>query len=266
MTQRVFIAVPSKTGQIDIGTNAAMIQTMCTLQAAQKPTKYRPVPGDSIIARVRNALVHEFMATDCTDLVFIDDDLTFDSHGMLRLLSHDVDVVGGAYLKKQAAREYPVRLRPPGERKLRNDGLMECNLLPTGFLRIRRPVIEQMLEAHQHLRYRCLNAAGETEVHTALFWVSLGRGLDAGPDDLPELWGEDFTFCERWRAMGGTVYLDTLLRFGHSGRTTWWGCYAEDLTVAHLFERPDAPAEVVAEAAIAARPAMPKRTVAEAAE
>ena len=67
-----------------------------------------------------------------------------------------------------------------------------------------------------------------------LFWVLLAPGLEASDDGLPEIWGEDFTFCKRWRDIGGKVYLDALLRFQHIGRKAWSGCYAESLNVASL--------------------------------
>lgn len=231
--QKAYIAMPSLHGRPDLATTASLIETMCGLQAAGIPVKFKPVPGDSIISRTRNFFVADFLRSDCTDLVMIDDDLAWEAGAVRRLLSHDCDLVGGAYPKRQDDLEFPVR-RLPGARVDYETGLMEVELLPTGFLRMRRAMLERMVAAYPNLAYR--DANGPDIVFHALFWVELGRGFNAGPDDPVEIWGEDFTFCRRWREIGGAVHLDTLLRFQHIGRKAWSGCYAETMPVAAMFE------------------------------
>lgn len=232
MTRKVYIAMPSLSGRPDIATQASLIETMTSLQAAGIPVKFRPVVGDSLIARTRNFYVSDFLASDCTDLVMIDDDLAWEPGAVLRLLSHDCDLVGGVYPKRQDQLEFPVRRKLGAQVDLKT-GLMEVELLPTGFLRMRRNMLERMVAGFPHLAYRDPNGPAGVLYH-ALFWVELAPGLDGG--DVLEPWGEDFTFCRRWRELGGSVWLDTLLRFQHIGRKAWSGCYAETMPVAAMFE------------------------------
>jgi hypothetical protein len=41
--------------------------------------------------------------------------------------------------------------------------------------------------------------------------------------DGAEYWGEDFSFCRRWRAIGGRVWLDPELELHHVGFKTFSG-------------------------------------------
>src|SRR5215470_5359285 len=48
----------------------------------------------------RNRALANFMKTDCTDLIFIDSDVSWDVKSFMRLICHPVDVVGATYRKK----------------------------------------------------------------------------------------------------------------------------------------------------------------------
>lgn len=232
MTQKLYLAMPSLSGRPDIATQLAITDTLVACKGAGVPVHYKPVIGDSIISRSRNYLVADFLRSDCTDLIMVDDDLWWNPGSIQRLLSHPCDLVGGVYPKRQDAIEYPVR-RKSGAKVDLNTGLLEVELLPTGFLRMTRACLEKMIAANPQLRYRDRNFP-DMEFH-ALFWVELGKSLDDDTGAL-EVWGEDFTFCRRWRELGGSVWLDTLIHFKHIGRKAWDGCYAEAMPVAAMFE------------------------------
>ena len=36
-------------------------------------------------------------------------------------------------------------------------------------------------------------------------------------------WSEDYTFCERWRAIGGDIWLDPEINLSHWGGNPWKG-------------------------------------------
>jgi hypothetical protein len=162
--------------------------------------------------------------------VFIDDDMSWEDGALLRLLSHPVDLVAGVYPKRQDKLEYPVR-RLPGAELDRQSGLLEVRHLPTGFMRITRACAVEMIQKHQHLAYYDQDVA-HTKTSYALFWFDLMKG--ESDTDLPEIWGEDYTFCRRWREIGGKCYLDTYLTFRHIGRKAWEGCYALDSGLMHV--------------------------------
>jgi hypothetical protein len=159
----------------------------------------------------------------------LDDDLSWEEGAVNRLLSHPCDVVGGVYPKRSDPLCYPVRRLPHGEFDQKT-GLLEVELLPTGFLRITRTCLEAMVKEYPHLAYD--DDAVPGGVSHALFWVELQDDPDkAGKRRIV---GEDFSFCQKWRAMGGKVYADTLLRFRHWGKKGFEGCYADTLPVSAI--------------------------------
>lgn len=227
-SRKVFVAMMSR-DKPEMETSMALLYTMREIEKAGGRMVLKYVVKDSMIPRTRNAFVADFLASDCTDLVMLDDDVVWDRDAVLRLLSHDCDVVGGVYPKRSDPLQYPVRLLD-GATLDQVTGLMEVKYLPGGFLRMTRAALEKMIAAFPHLRYRDRDAPGGY-AH-ALFW------FDLAPDDEDgeiETWGEDFTFCRRWREIDGKVMCDTLLRFKHIGRKAYEGCYAETFPIAMLF-------------------------------
>ena len=166
------------------------------------PFTFRQEMGDGIGA-ARDRCAGNFLRSDCTDLLFIDSDIGFSVADVRRILSHDVDVVGGCYPLKQDGTPTlvlsPIELSEPGP-----NGLQECHAVGTGFLRIRRNVFEEMREEYAGLAYTSDN--GLLEHHYFDSYVEGGR-----------LWGEDIGFCRRWRAMGGKIFADYGIRLNHSG-------------------------------------------------
>lgn len=228
MTRHVYLAMATR-DKPEIETQMALLHTLRDLEKAGHKMTMKYIVKDSMIPKTRNQFVMDALDRGCTDLVMLDDDVVWERQAILRLLSHDCDVVGGVYPKRVDPLQYPVRLLP-GAKLDQDTGLMEVKYLPAGFLRMTDRCLKAMVERYRHLRYKDEDCPGGFA--TALFW------FDLHPDDddaglVP--WGEDFTFCRRWREMGGKVMLDTLLRFGHMGRKRYDGCYAETMPVAGLF-------------------------------
>lgn len=227
MSQKVYIAMMSR-DRPEIETSLALVTAMRDIEKAGGRMTLKYVVRDSIISKTRNQFVADFLASDCTDLIMLDDDVVWEPKAIQRLLSHDCDVVGGVYPKRRDPLEFPVR-RLPGASMDLATGLMEVKFLPTGFLRMTRSCLERMTEYYSDLAYKDDDAKGGKA--TALFWFDLYPDPDTGEITV---WGEDFTFCRRWRDMGGQVFLDTLLRFKHMGRKAYEGCYAESLPVSEV--------------------------------
>lgn len=76
------------------------------------------------------------MGEGCDYLLTIEDDTFPPPDGLIKLLAHDLDVVGGWYLKRQEVREgVPIVIRE-GKRQTLDDpdgSLVECYTLPQGF-------------------------------------------------------------------------------------------------------------------------------------
>lgn len=195
--RHLFIAVPSHTGQIWIPVVQSLLRSLPSLLEAGVRVSFDSVFFD-YTESARGKLVTRFLSSDATDLLFIDyDNFWHEPGAILRLLNHPVEVVGGDYPRKRFPINYLSRLRD-GDTSRDGNGLVEVEGVPAGFLRISRSAIEAMAEVYQP------NADGEYEFFYRLKYE--GHSL-----------GDDYSFCQRWRDMGGKVYLDPDIRVGHIG-------------------------------------------------
>jgi predicted O-methyltransferase YrrM len=147
----------------------------------------------------RNSIVRDFLESDCTDLVFLDADVTWEPKGLVALCQYDADIVGGVYpYRREGSDNMPVRLMGDGEVR---DGLREVEGLPTGFMKIRRHVLEKMIET------------------VPWYWDKIYKTHlvfnRSQPDETNTRWGGDLDFCKRWREMGGKLYAVEEIRLGH---------------------------------------------------
>lgn len=172
--------------------------------------------GNPDIADARNELVGEFLKTDCTDLVFIDADLYWEAKHLVALLGYDRDVVAGVYPTKDNESRFPVLL-PAGELWSDEDGLLEVECVPGGFLRIRRHVIETLAATSNWFQPNGAQSLGKVPL---IFESSFEDGRK---------WGEDFTFSRKWRKAGGKIFINTEWRFQHYGMHVWQDCFGAHL-------------------------------------
>ncbi|MCR4341685.1 MAG: protein N-lysine methyltransferase family protein [Gemmatimonadaceae bacterium] len=154
----------------------------------------------------RNELVKEFLAGNCTDILFIDADMRWEPSAVTRILTWDEDVVAGAYRYKSDSGTYPVGRIFSADEKT---GLLSVSYAPTGFMRIRRRVFEKLDATQNHVG------------GTAFFFL---RQFNGNTYD-----GGDVSFCRKWIAAGGEVKVDTDIFFGHVGIKHWSGKFADYL-------------------------------------
>lgn len=180
-----------------------------------------PIVFESLVSRARNAAVAHFLASDCSHLMFIDSDIEFDSESVIKLLNHNKEVIAGVYPKKYYVMErmftaeevvdYPIA----GQVNLNNEGLVESEYLPTGFLMIEKVVFEKMIKAYPELKYsNDINGYGDLDTFYDFFRVSVRNNI---------LESEDWGFCSLWRELGGKVLLDPTIQLGHIGWNTFKG-------------------------------------------
>jgi len=91
--------------------------------------------------------------------------------------------------------------------------------LATGFMMIRRNVIEKMSKAFPSTKYvddvHFLKPE-ENEFAYALFDCGVEEG---------HYFSEDWLFCHRWSKMGGTIWIDVTVSLTHTGIEDYRGCY-----------------------------------------
>jgi predicted O-methyltransferase YrrM len=178
----------------------AIARSREALHAAGIQTAYLLLQGNCHVDDGRNSIVRDFLESDCTDLVFLDADVDWEPEALVQLCKHDLDIVGGVYpYRREGGESMPVRMMPDTQIV---DGLLEVEGLPTGFVKIKRHVLEKM-------------AAVRPWYFDKIYPTHLVFDRP-DPDADHTRWGGDIDFCNRWRAMGGKLYADAELRLGHT--------------------------------------------------
>ena len=165
--------------------------------------------SDSMVARGRSQLASRFLVEegckDCTDLIFVDTDVYWDADEFMHLMSHEVDVVAGSYPFKNESGNFPVRWSSQG--LIKQNDLWIVQAATPGFLRIRKQALVRMVSEMPWLEYS--DPHGDAAHRCWMFFDNLHR-----PNGI---YDEGYIFCERWRGVGGTVYIDPKIHLKHIG-------------------------------------------------
>ncbi len=194
------------------------------------------VIGSSNLPRARNELCARFLASSCTDLLFIDDDMGWNPNAALRLLASDkpiAAVVGRKRVDKPNTDPEVWCGRPKTGDDPRGVLTDEMGFLPfervgTGFMKIAREAFEAIIKAHPD--WKRAGHAGMPDDVKAHYYRFFRFG-----DDAYET-GEDFEFCNAWRELGGEIWVDIEQRLTHVGEKDYTGAFAELISAAQLQE------------------------------
>jgi hypothetical protein len=152
------------------------------------------------------------MESEATDFIFIDADLGFPPHAFNALIGANEDVIAGVYPKKQNEELYPVLLKLDDKSCVINEnGALLASSLPTGFMKIKRHVIEKMVKAYPELAYTDA-LSGKTTYDFFGTFVKEGRW-----------YGDDYGFCKLWEDIGGKCHVIPDITFIHCGQRNFEG-------------------------------------------
>ncbi len=134
--QKVLLATPVYENT-DASYTYSIQRSREALHAEDIETAYYLMSGGCHVDDNRNTIVKEFLLTDCTDLVFLDADVSWSPEDLVALCQADADLVGGVYpfRTEDKYRRGSMPFLPKQGAKVRVDGLLEVDGLPTGFMR-----------------------------------------------------------------------------------------------------------------------------------
>jgi len=247
--KHIFVATPCFGGQLGEPYFRSMMRLAILCNKYDINFTVSTLANESLITRGRNTLVSFFMEhPEATHLFFVDADIEFDPNDMLRMVAYDKPIVVGAYPKKainwnsiiNAAREDKVETpdtieghssnyvvnfdflkdkdgKPMPQIQIR-DNLIKLKDAGTGFMCIKKEVIQQMFDKYPELKYaNDINVDMKFEPHMYALFDTL---ID--PESRRYL-SEDYTFCRRWQEMDGEVFLDPRTALNHVGHYTFRG-------------------------------------------
>jgi glycosyltransferase involved in cell wall biosynthesis len=192
--------------------------------------------NESLITRARNIAIARFLyKTTAEYFIFIDADIHFQPDAIVRLIESGHDVTVACYPKKVVMWDQAEQAIKTGDdRNIQRlasslvlnfkyakssvvNGYTEVLDGPTGFMCIKRNVIEKMYE-HYKKDLMCVNDHQNRDLdeYCAIFDCMID------PENRRYL-SEDYAFCRRWQLMGGTIYADVTTVLGHVGNLRFSG-------------------------------------------
>lgn len=197
--------------------------------------------NESLITRARNALVHQFLKTDNTHLMFIDSDIRFFPEQIPKMLEVDKEIICGIYPKKEINWETVRRAIEngvPNENLKYHTGSFVVNLVGyagevtvpinepveiynggTGFMLIKREVFEKLGDKVASYTNDVGDLSGtmqQNEQIKEFFDTSI-------EPETNRLLSEDYHFCREWRMMGGKVWAAPWVQLSHIGTYAFEG-------------------------------------------
>ncbi len=219
---RVIFAIPALTGEIKSRCHQSLTAAYHALTLAGISYDEFIVDNCPLLPVARNMLAAMFIEdAEATDLFFIDSDLGFDASAVVKMLQREEDIVAGVYPLKRDQGGFPVEIETRDGTPVGRDGLIKGRFLPTGFMRVKRRVFEKMAAAYPELKYE----------------DSVVRTNDRALDGAYNFFGmgifgtrfttEDYAFCQRWRDIGGELWVYPNVSFEHVGAKAFQANYHE---------------------------------------
>ena len=95
--------------------------------------------------------------------------------------------------------------------------------LATGFMLIKREVIEKMAQTFPSTKYT--DDVGFLQSHEIKYAYAL---FDCGVEE-GHYFSEDWLFCKRWSKMGGNIYIDVSINLTHTGIEDYRGSFISSI-------------------------------------
>jgi hypothetical protein len=214
---RLHFCIPCYGGNITEGTFISLMKWMATAQKIGMNFTIDTMVNESLVTRARGSLTAKFLAFEpkSTHLMFVDADIGFEPEEIIKLVLADKDVIGGLYPKKALPISYVVNKAPNSKTE---GEMITVSNLGTGFLLIKRQVIETLIQRNPDLFYR--DAIGLDERYSPFKYAIFDTMIDPA---TKEYLSEDYVFCKRWRDIGGEVWAHLGITLRHAGYYSFTG-------------------------------------------
>ena len=238
---KIFIATPCYGKMVLEGYMKSLLKTMQALPQRGHTITLGSFGNESLITRARNNLMAQFLSSDCEYLLFIDSDITWNPEAIIELIESGHDVCGIPYPTKSFVWDRILKLiqteqvhniktenqlrdkariftinKVSGELKEKSDkGWVEVSALGTGFLLIKRAVLETMRDHYWNDLYYVNDIAYYNKTTNPKNCVAL---FDTLIDPVSRRYlSEDYAFCKRWIDIGGKIQACLKHRLVHTG-------------------------------------------------
>jgi hypothetical protein len=198
--------------------------------------QYAHMMNESLITRARNSLTKDFLASECTHLMFIDADIGFNPADIPPMVDADKDIICGIYPKKEinwvdvskavqagvSPQELPNYTGAFVVNTVNDVETLEGDFYEpleianggTGFMLIKRKVFETLIgkvPTYHNDVFHAVDTNRTVQVINEFFATSIDK------DSGNRLLSEDYHFCKIARDAGFKVWAAPWARLSHTG-------------------------------------------------
>jgi hypothetical protein len=212
--RRVLIGTPALDGRCDCWYCDSMFDSIKLCLANGINLIPSILHSESILPQARNELLKLAYENEM-DIIFIDADERWVPEALLALVQSPYDVVGLPYVKKtDEPHQYNLKVTDLSALAPDSEGYCKVQAIGTGFLKISHKALCDLWSTHPDVTFR-----GKTLKAICEY------GVTADGDFI----GEDITLCNKLRALGYDIMLNTNYTVSHTGTKTWHGDFQQFL-------------------------------------
>jgi hypothetical protein len=163
------------------------------------------LPNCSLICLGRDIMLRRALHDNSwTHILWIDADLRFEPEYIHSMILDDKDIIGGFYPKKGLPIDFASSPEPGGED---TEFLFETIYVATGFMMIKREVVEKMYEHFkEELTFRYQDDDDIVDLFAPII------------DETGLYLSEDFAFCKRAKSLGYKTFMSKRFELPHLGQ------------------------------------------------
>jgi hypothetical protein len=209
----VFVATPAYDGKVDTDYCQSMVEASYAAPLMGLKVTVSCLANGAFIDLARNQFVQAFLNDfkECTHLFFIDADVSFPPDAFIGLVGMNLPVIAGIYPKREPDEKYPIRyMEHPDGGLWCEDNFIMAERVPTGFLCIRRDIVEEMAADAVMLKI-----AGNDNLVPRVFRTDIIEN----DDGTKSMIGEDFSWSDDYVAKYGVgIHVWPDIDFKHGGK------------------------------------------------
>ena len=193
----------------------------------------------SLVTQGRNLCASAFMNSDAEYMLFIDSDVEFTTRSVMRLMKspHDVSLIPYPIKQKTDAKFrkdfetrpdddintmghlFPIEI--PNTKDIRPvDGYIEVIKGPTGMMMVKKSVFEKLKEHYKELVIKQKTLMNGELIDRPNYYNFFDTYWSPSKKTYM---GEDFYFCQLWRAIGGKIFALCDEEISHIGEYKYTG-------------------------------------------
>jgi len=212
--RKVLIGTPTYDGKLDVWYTDSLLRTVKLTEKEGIFLHAIYTSYDALIQRARNNLFRIALSENYDDLIFIDSDMQWSEDWILQLLNRPEDVVAAPVIGRSDNVRYNVTLTNNQLTYSKDKQLLKVDRVGTGLMKLSRKAMEALwLSSEEYLD-------DEGTAYRMICDIQIRDN---------SLISEDFILCEKWRDLGGDIWIDPTMNPVHTGSKRWQGNFQQFL-------------------------------------